>query len=156
VEIPDFLGFSAKFSSSCSLFLLSLIGFAVLGVAVTLKFVYLARKSKPRVSETESKSEKEKVQVQVQQRTWRSLLSAWDGAHLPVTLNTPPTNVVGQGIGINGAVSGKQISQPIRSGPAFEQPCTQPLHLLWSVFLPFLATQYQRYTYQRNQSLWQR
>ncbi|KAE9402720.1 hypothetical protein BT96DRAFT_974132 [Gymnopus androsaceus JB14] len=124
VEIPSFLGLSAKFSSSCSLFLLSLIGFTVLGLALALKFVFVARKSKSRDSVGESKVQKsEKVQVQVQRRTWRSFLSTWDGVNLPVTLIAPPTNtVVGRGIGINGAVLGKQMSQPVRSGPAFEQP----------------------------------
>jgi len=124
VEIPNFLGLSAKFSSSCSLFLLSLIGFAVLGVAVTIKFIFLARKSKSRVSEGDVKVQKsEKMSLQVQQRTWKFFLSAWDGVNLPVTLTAPPTNaVVGRGIGINGAVLAKQMAQPIRSGPVFEQP----------------------------------
>lgn len=126
VEIPNFLGLSAKFSSSCSLFLLSLIGFAVLGVAVTIKFIFLARKSKSRVSEGDVKVQKsEKMPLQVQQRTWKFFLSAWDGVNLPVTLTAPSTNaVVGRGIGINGAVLAKQMAQPIRSGPVFEQPCT--------------------------------
>lgn len=139
VEIPSFLGLSAKFSSSCSLFLLSLIGFTVLGLALALKFVFVARKSKSRDSVGESKVQKsEKVQVQVQRRTWRSFLSTWDGVNLPVTLIAPPTNtVVGRGIGINGAVLGKQMSQPVRSGPAFEQPCTQRCSIRPDDFFPY-------------------
>jgi len=124
VEIPSFLGFSSKFSpsapSTCSVFLLSLIGFAIFGVSVSLRFVFF-RKAKRVVIEGEKKSEKE---MQIRTRSWRSFIRAWDGVNLPVMLTAPlpPSAVVGRGVGLNGPVLAEKMSQPIRSGPAFDRP----------------------------------
>jgi len=126
VEIPSFLGFSSKFSpsstSTCSLFLLLLIGFALFGLAVSVRFALL-RKTKRAVTEGEHKLQKSEKE-QVQNRSWKSIISAWDSVNLPVTLTAPlpPSTLVGRGVGLNGAVLAEQISQPIRSRPTFEQP----------------------------------
>ncbi|KAJ4490323.1 hypothetical protein J3R30DRAFT_3693914 [Lentinula aciculospora] len=115
VEIPSFLGFSPKLSSStCSLYLLSFIGFVVLGVAITLKFIYM-RKSRSK-QERVALQTAQKEQNQVLRRKWSSLLGSWDSATWPVILTaSPPSTSVGRGVGLNGAILGKQMSQPMRN-----------------------------------------
>ncbi|KAH7871445.1 hypothetical protein F5879DRAFT_984590 [Lentinula edodes] len=123
VEIPSFLGFPTKYSylsSTCSLFLLSFIGLAVLAAAVLFKF-FLHRKSRTKLS-TNIAQKSEKELIQAQRRTWSSLLTAWDGVTWPVSLTVPPpSTAVGRGVGLNGAVLGKQTSQPTRNAPSLNQ-----------------------------------
>ncbi|KIK68205.1 hypothetical protein GYMLUDRAFT_68086 [Collybiopsis luxurians FD-317 M1] len=130
VELPSLLGFPPKFyststsTSTCSFFLLSFVGIAVLLVITSLRFV-LWKKSKSRTLEREKEQKSEKGPVQVQSRSWRSFLGGLDSVNLPVTLTASSSStVVGRGVGLNGAVLGKQVpmSQPVRSGPTFEQP----------------------------------
>jgi hypothetical protein len=124
VEIHSLLGFSSKFStsSSCSLFLISLICLAALLAVVSLRFVLL-RRSKPVTLVRESKLQTSEKESPEHRRTWRNILNRWDAVNLPVTLTAPASSaVVGHGVGLNGAVLEKPMSPPIRSGPTFEQP----------------------------------
>ncbi|KAJ4001975.1 hypothetical protein F5050DRAFT_1720946 [Lentinula boryana] len=124
VEISNFLGFSPKFANSsptCSLYLLTLIGLAILGVAVSFKY-FLVRKSRTKQGNLANQQlEKEQTQT-FQRRTWITFINGWDGIHWPVTLTVPPTSTsVGRGVGLNGAVLGKHMSQPIPNNSSFDQ-----------------------------------
>ncbi|KAJ3753537.1 hypothetical protein EV360DRAFT_87687 [Lentinula raphanica] len=122
VEIPHFLGFSSKFSNSsptCSLYLLSLFVFAILGAAALVKLFLVRRARTKQERNTIQKSEKEQS---FQRRTFSSFVKGWDGINWPVTLTAPPsTAAVGRGVGLNGAVLGKQMQQPVRNGVSCDQ-----------------------------------
>ncbi|KAJ3814617.1 hypothetical protein F5876DRAFT_72783 [Lentinula aff. lateritia] len=60
--------------------------------------------------------------MQSQRRTWSSFFTAWDGVTWPVSLTAPPpSTAVGRGVGLNGAVLGKQTSQLTRNAPSLNQ-----------------------------------